>query len=128
MTAQYGSFYDGDKASLTVGGARVSIQPKFSVEPSHTLNVVHLTPGSFTSHLLGTRIIDLPTAFHFVTALIQYNTASRTVSTDVRLRWEYQPGSELFVVYNDERDTIGGGLPALSNRAFVVKLNRLFRL
>jgi len=49
-------------------------------------------------------------------------------STNVRLRWEYQPGSELFVVYNDHRDTwMNRGFPVLENRAFVVKLTRQFR-
>ena len=36
-------------------------------------------------------------------------------------------GSELFVVYTDERDTRGNGYPDLRNRAFVVKVNRLVR-
>ncbi|MCH7749549.1 MAG: hypothetical protein IH939_15790 [Acidobacteria bacterium] len=50
------------------------------------------------------------------------------LSTNVRLRWEYQPGSELFVVYNDQRDTeLGRGVPMLENRAFIVKVTRLFR-
>ena len=50
----------------------------------------------------------------------------------MRLRWEYQPGSELFIVYNDQRDTFmnqmhGRRFPILENRAFVVKLTRQFR-
>ena len=45
----------------------------------------------------------------------------------MRLRWEYQPGSELFVVYNDSRDTRFRGLPELQNRAVIFKVNRLFR-
>jgi hypothetical protein len=49
------------------------------------------------------------------------------VSANVRLRWEYQPGSEIFVVYNDERDTLTRGVPDMRNRAFIVKVNRLFR-
>ncbi|MEE2638271.1 MAG: hypothetical protein VYE68_13695 [Acidobacteriota bacterium] len=50
------------------------------------------------------------------------------MSTNVRLRWEYQPGSEFFVVYNDQRDTeFGDRFPLLQNRAFVVKLTRQFR-
>ena len=49
-------------------------------------------------------------------------------STNLRLRWEYQPGSELFVVYDDQRDTeLGRSFPMLENRAFVVKFTRLFR-
>ena len=44
-----------------------------------------------------------------------------------RLYWEYRPGSELFVVYNEQRDTLNPRFPRLENRAFVVKINRLFR-
>ena len=45
----------------------------------------------------------------------------------MRLRWEYILGSELFIVYTDERDTSVRGVPLLRNRAFVVKLNRLMQ-
>ena len=63
----------------------------------------------------------------FVSALMQYNSGTSTVSANVRLRWEYRPGSELFVVYNEQRDTLSPGFPELRNRAFIVKINRLFR-
>ncbi len=46
----------------------------------------------------------------------------------MRLRWEYQPGSELFIVYNEERDTlVPSHFPELENRALIIKVNRLFR-
>ena len=67
----------------------------------------------------------------FASALLQYSSTNNVLSTNVRLRWEYQPGSELFVVYNDQRDTLmnlrNRGFPMLENRAFVVKLTRQFR-
>ena len=63
----------------------------------------------------------------FFGGLVQYNSLGRSLSTNLRLRWEYQPGSELFVVYNDQRDTALRGTPLLQNRAFVVKFTRLFR-
>ena len=53
--------------------------------------------------------------------------AGNVFSSNLRFRWEYSPGSELFVVYTDERDTTSPGYPALRNRAFVVKVNRLLR-
>jgi hypothetical protein len=37
----------------------------------------------------------------------------------VRLRWEYRPGSELFVVFNEDRDTLARRFPALANRALL---------
>jgi hypothetical protein len=33
----------------------------------------------------------------------------------------------LFVVYNEERDTLARSFPALATRALIVKVNRLFR-
>ena len=49
------------------------------------------------------------------------------MGANVRLRWEYTPGSEFFVVYNEGRDTETSGASALQNRSIIVKLNRLFR-
>lgn len=50
------------------------------------------------------------------------------LSANVRFRWEYRPGSDLFVVYGEGRTTEVSGRPALQNRGFVVKLTGLFRL
>ena len=63
----------------------------------------------------------------FASALVQYSSNDRVFSSNLRFRWEYRPGSELFVVYTDERDTTVVGFPGLRNRAFVVKVNRLLR-
>jgi hypothetical protein len=72
------------------------------------------------------------TPLMFLSALAQYSSADRAVSTNVRYRWEYAPGSELFLVYTDERGTDDPMAPptlvrGLRNRAFVVKVNRLLR-
>jgi hypothetical protein len=48
-------------------------------------------------------------------------------AANVRFRWEYRPGSELFVVFNQQRDTFGRGFPDLANRSLIVKINRLLR-
>jgi hypothetical protein len=64
----------------------------------------------------------------FVTALVQYSSATTSLSANVRFRWEYLPGSELFVVYTEGRDTFPTRQLPLESRGFVVKINRLFRL
>jgi hypothetical protein len=127
LSASYGTFYSGHKTTLGASGGAVRLSSQFSLEPSYSLNVVTLAEGDFTTHLLGTRITYAMTARSFVSALVQYNSASNRFSTNARLRWEYQPGSELFVVYNEQRDTLGERYPDLVNRAFIVKVTRLFR-
>ena len=58
--------------------------------------------------LVATRVTYTVTPRMFVSALFQYNSSGDVFSTNARLRWEYQPGSELFVVYAEERDTSFG--------------------
>jgi hypothetical protein len=58
---------------------------------------------------------------------VQFNSTTDAVSVNLRLRWEYRPGSELFVVYNEDRNTLATGFPGLNTRSFIVKVNRLVR-
>ena len=57
----------------------------------------------------------------------QYSSGDNSFTSNLRFRLEYQPGSEFFAVYTDERDTLGAGLHDLKNRAVIVKINRLVR-
>jgi len=97
------------------------------VEPAFSVDRVKLPYGDFTARLLSSRATYTITPLMFVSGLVQYNSSNHSLGANVRLRWEYRPGSELFVVYNEGRDTTLRGLPELQNRAVVVKVNRLFR-
>ena len=130
---QHGSFFGGEKttARLGMGGFRRSgrfeVSPQISLEPGFEYNRITLPQGQFTTRLVTTRTTYTVTPRMFVSALLQYNSTNNSLGANVRLRWEYQPGSELFVVYNEQRDTLIPRLPVLQNRAFIVKFNRLFR-
>jgi hypothetical protein len=124
---EQGSFYDGDRTTVTVSRGRLNLTSRFSAEPNVSVNKVNLPQGDFTSTVVATRATYTVTPLMFVSALIQYNSGTDLVSGNVRLRWEYRPGSELFVVYNEERDTLSPSFPGLRNRALILKVNRLFR-
>ena len=128
LALTHGTFYNGDRTSLQISRGRVNVSSQLSLEPTYTVNRVTLAQGAFTSHLAGTRVTYTMTPLMFVSTLVQYRSDTRAVSTNARLRWEYRPGSELFVVYNEERDTLGRSFPSLTNRAVIIKVNRLFRL
>ena len=132
--AEHGTFYGGTKTAVGFGGrgssfsGRIEVTPRFSFEPGLSLNWIDLPQGSFLTELVTTRATYTINPAMFVSALVQYNSSNHGLSTNIRLRWEYQPGSELFVVYNDQRDTLSPqAFPELENRAFIVKINRLFR-
>jgi hypothetical protein len=127
LLVEHGTFYSGYRTALGFSRGRVKLTSRLSVEPSYSANWVDLSEGSFMTHLLGSRVTSTFTPLMFVSALLQYNSTSRAVTANVRLRWEYRPGSELFVVFNEQRDTSTLRFPALANRAVVVKINRLLR-
>ena len=127
VLAEHGTFFSGHKTSLGLSQGRVNVTPQVSVEPAYSINWVDLQEGSFTTHLAGSRIIYTMTPLVFTSALLQYNSGSNAMTANVRLRWEYQPGSELFVVYTEQRDTTARRFPEMTNRAFIIKINRLFR-
>jgi hypothetical protein len=127
VSAEHGTFYSGDRTAIGVSSGRVKVRAQLSIEPTFSINWVDLAEGAFTTRLVGSRVTYTMTPRMFASALVQYNSSTNTVAANVRLRWEYQPGSELFVVYNEERDTMAPRFPQLANRAFIVKVNRLFR-
>jgi hypothetical protein len=139
MTVQAGKYYDGTIRSVTFGpgntfsAARIAILQRLALEPTFTITSVDRPKGSFTTRLARTRVDYGFTPLMFASALLQYSSADRAFSTNLRFRWEYAPGSELFLVYTDERDTTDDRyatattVRGLRNRAFVIKINRLFR-
>lgn len=126
LSLQAGGFFSGSRTEVGYNG-RVEVTPRFSVEPRISLNWVDLEEGDFKTNLIGGRVNFTFSARTVLSALIQYNSEEDALSSNVRFRWEYRPGSDLFVVYSDAYDTLGVGLPSLQNRSFVVKLTRLFR-
>jgi hypothetical protein len=127
LTVERGTFYNGHRTVVSLNRGRVQFGNQFFIEPSYSMNHVDLVQGAFTTHLAGTRVTYTMTPLMFTSALVQYNSGSNSVSVNARLRWEYRPGSELFVVYNEQRDTRARAFPDLANRAFIVKVNRLLR-
>ena len=127
LSYQDGTFYGGTKRTLGFARGRLVLSPHLAIEPVTSVNWVKLPWGDFTSTVVSARNIYTVTPRMFVTALLQYNSSTETLSINARFRWEYQPGSEVFVVYSDGRDTVPKGFPELMNRAFVIKINRLFR-
>jgi hypothetical protein len=127
VSLETGEFYGGDKTTVNVSQGRLNVTPQVSIEPTYQGNWVDVPQGSSTTHLAGARVTYTVTPAMFASALVQYNTGGHAVSANVRLRWEYRPGSEFFLVLNEQRDTASARFPDLVNRSVIVKFNRLVR-
>jgi hypothetical protein len=127
VSLERGGFWSGNRTTMGVSGARITFGPQLAVEPSLSWNRVTLPEGDFTTTVTGSRVTYTLTPRMFVSGLVQYGSRDGAVGSNVRFRWEYEPGSELFVVYNESRDTLQPGFPDLQDRALIIKFNRLLR-
>ena len=129
LSARRGSYYGGTVTSAGLSQGRLELTPRLSVEPTISFNWIRLPQGRFDQHVAVTRLTYTLTPRMFVSGLVQYNSGSSSFSSDLRLRWEWAPGSELFLVYSEARDTdVLDRWSDLVNRGFVIKVNRLLRL
>jgi hypothetical protein len=133
VSVTYGEFYSGHVTSLGLTQGRIEVLPQLSIDPSLELNWVDLpglqtTKGQFDQHVARMRITYSLSPRAFVSALVQYNAGSDNFGSNVRFRWEWAPGSELFVVYTEDRDTdVLDRWSDLIGRQLVIKATRLFR-
>ncbi len=126
-----GSFWSGDIRAVEYRQGRINVLNQFSIEPTVSFNAIDLPQGEFTTTLVSTRLNYAFNPRMFFSGLVQYNSSTDRWSNNLRLRWEYSPGSELFVVYTEERDLEAlrpSRHTGLRNRGFVVKINRLFQM
>ena len=64
------------------------------------LEGVELLPRSFNEELFGLRILLNFTADLQFSSLTQYDTESKELGTNNRLRWTFHPLGDIFIVYN----------------------------
>ena len=72
-------------------------------------------------------MLDLVRSRMFVESLTHFSSSTDSLGINIRYRWEYTPGSDLFVVYTEGRDTEIDRFPRLVNRGLAVKFTKLFR-
>jgi hypothetical protein len=113
-----GTFYSGDKDTYAATGA-FRFDERLNASFSYTRNDVKLREGDFKTNLLGLRANYAFSTSMFVKAFVQYNSDARQWTSNFRFNVIHRPLSDLFIVYNERRNSVGG---SLLDRAMIVKL------
>jgi len=105
---------------------RASVGPHFEAGPTWTVSRADLPGGAFTAHVLGLRLGWAFSTRLFARAYVQYNSLDDKWITNVRLDFVHRPGSDIFVVFNDDEGEEGAP-GRLVSRGFAVKGTWLIR-
>ena len=118
----WGEFWSGHYRAISAG---LGLRPNYhlNIDLSYRRDRVTLPTGSFTTGLVGARIVYGFTPRAFFNAFLQHNAVRHQLSSNLRFNFTHHPLSDLYVVYNDRRDTVTG---QLLERAVTVKLTNLF--
>ena len=116
-----GEFYDGYRRGYTFGPA-VRVNEHFNASVSLQVNDIQVSNGSFVSTLVSSRVNYNFNTKMFVNALVQYNTDSRQLSSNLRFNIIHRPLSDIFLVYNERHDERTDRI----DRAFIAKMTYLF--
>jgi hypothetical protein len=118
----WGEFWNGRSTSF--GGALgLKVNNHLNVDLNYSHNNVRLSNGKFTTDLWGARFLYGFSPRSFINAFFQYNADTHQFSSNIRFNITHHPLSDLYLVYNDTRDTDRGNLVG---RAFIIKLTNLF--
>ncbi|MEE8161086.1 MAG: DUF5916 domain-containing protein [Acidobacteriota bacterium] len=119
----WGDFYGGRRRFLSLQPTLKPI-PAFSAELAYEYNDIDLPQGSFVTQVINTRFNLSFSNRWLTTSQIQYETESERLVFFFRLRFNYRPGDDLFIVFN-QTNAVGSG-PGESDRALLVKFTRTF--
>ena len=99
LTWRFGGFYEGHLHQLQWTTAWKP-SPTFALQFTGEHAIGRLPAGDFETTLVGVRaLLNLSPDLN-LSSFVQYDTDSRSVGSNTRLRWTFHPAGDLFVVYN----------------------------
>jgi hypothetical protein len=129
---RFGSYYNGRLNELRMRGTyRANQRLSFSMGPQWNRFRLPLPDGNF-SVIFGALETDYSfSRFLSLSTILQINTANaQAVSANIRLRWNYRPDSDLYVIYTAGQKfaSLAAANPAqFYEHRFVVKYTYSFR-
>jgi hypothetical protein len=117
--------WDGGVSSLQAN-LRVAGGAHLEAGPTWTVSHADLPGGAFTAHVVGLRLGWAFSTRLFARAYVQYNSLEQKWITNLRLNFIHRPGSDLYVVFNDDQGEEGAP-GRLVSRGFAVKGTWLVR-
>lgn len=125
VALQAGEFYDGTRTVIgTDTEWNANEHFRFNVE--YQYNMIDLRGGSFDAHVAALRLNWNVTPELGWSAVTQYDSLSNSIGVNSRLRWEYRPGSTLYLVLNQAL-LAKDGSPELQSTDLTLKVDATIR-
>ncbi len=132
ISGRFGEYFTGTKKGFQ---AEINLKAfsRLIGELNYNYDIIKMPEGKFHTATVTSRLSYTFSPDMFVKAFLQWyddkllNDGKNLFSANVIFRYIYRPGSDLFLVYNQENLLGGTGNDILQNRTIIAKLNYFFR-
>lgn len=130
---EIGQYYDGSVVSIKAK-PMWSLSGSIRLEGQYLYNLVSIPSRQqkFLSHVAGIKLTYMLNTKLSAGAFVQYNTETETFLTNLRLRYNPMEGNDLYLVFNEGRNTEiwreSTRLPRVDNQTIQIKYSYTFRL
>jgi hypothetical protein len=133
LDAWAGSFYDGTRLTLGADPSwNIGSSLQLGLRYQHNFLNFKERDQSFSGGIAGFKALVMFTTKISISTFIQYNTAENTIITNFRLRYNPREGNDLYIVFNEGRNTYRDieepRLPLFNNRSILLKYTYTFTL
>jgi hypothetical protein len=133
FTTELGQFYDGNRISFRLQPTW-NMSKHFELGGTYNFDYVKISKRdvSMINHIFGLKALYMLDTHLSFNVFIQYNTAYHGIVTNLRLRYNPQEGNDLYLVFNEDRNTDLyreiPTLPVYNSRAVMLKYTYTFNL
>jgi hypothetical protein len=109
VTWTFGNYWSGRADELTTT-VQYKVPPRFTISLTANQTFARLPEGNFVARVLSSNINYAASPFLAFSNLIQFDTVSRNLGWQSRIRWIMKPGNDVFLVFSQGwiQDPAGG--------------------
>ncbi len=118
----WGDFWNGTRRSI---GGDVTFKPNYhwQIDTRYSRNHLELPVGDFVTTLVSLKVLYAFTSRIFLNTFLQYNAERHQFSSNIRFNIIHHPLSDIYLVFNERRDTLTG---EVLDRGILFKFTNLF--
>lgn len=125
ITYKWGDEFDG-KSNRILMKNTTKVANQFNFDLEYTHDNLRFKNGSLNANVLGGRFNYSFTTELFAKYYIQWNDADKRVSGNFLIDYIYKPRSHIYLVYNENRETMYGWLHHIKDRIILLKFTYLW--
>ncbi len=127
LSYRWGDYLDGESRRITLSNT-VKVSDDLNVDLNYSYDHLNFKNGYLMASLLSTRFTYCYSPEMLTKLYVQWNEADHRVALNFLFDYMYKPKSHIYLVYNENRDTLINSIKNTKDRILLLKFTYLWSL